>query len=190
MKILITPNPLLREPSEKVSEITPEILDHIAKMRQASIDWEKTHEFELSAALAAPQLGLNKRIIVVREDMNDKKNATFIALINPKIIKLEGHIEKDYEGCLSVPKIYGLVPRHTKVRIKALLEDGNEVRIKATDSLARVIQHEIDHLDGVLFIDHIKNQKNAFFELDKKGDLQPLSYDEHIKNNKSLFPED
>jgi len=190
MKIITTPDPRLREPSEKVGKITPEILDIIAKMRQLSLDWEKEHPFELSAAMAAPQMGVNKRIIIVRDDMEDKKKATFTALIDPVVIRADGKIKKDHEGCLSVPKIYGLVPRPTKVRIKAKLEDGTEVRIKATDELARTLLHEIDHLDGVLFIDHIKNDKDAFFEMSDKGELIPVNYDEKILNNTELFPED
>ncbi|MDR3298013.1 MAG: peptide deformylase [Candidatus Nomurabacteria bacterium] len=189
-KIIVTPDPRLRQKSAKVQEITPEIQEIIAKMIRASVEWEKEHEFELSAALAAPQMGFSKRIIVVREDMGNKANASFIALINPEIIKNEGKVVKDYEGCLSVPKVYGLVPRYGKTRLKAMLEDGTEVRLKATDFLARTLQHEIDHLDGVLFIDHIKDEKNAFFELDGKGDLRPLDYDKHIKNNKTLFPDE
>lgn len=188
MKILTTPDKRLRKKSQKVHKITPEIEKIIAQMRKSSEDWEKSHKYELSAAMAAPQLGHNFRIIIVREDMNEKKNPNFIALINPEIIKNEGEKILDHEGCLSVPNIYGLVPRFQKTRIKAILEDGAEVRIKATDGLARILQHEIDHLDGILFIDHIKDQKDAFFYLDKKGDLKPLDYDKNIKNNKSLFP--
>lgn len=189
-KIITTPNPKLRLKSEKVREITPEIQEIIADMIKASIDWEKEHEFELSAALAAPQMGYSHRIIVVREDMGDKRNASFVALINPEIIKNEGKIVKDYEGCLSVPRVYGLVPRYNKTRLKALLEDGTEVRIKASGFLARTLQHEIDHLDGVLFIDHIKDDEKAFYELDEKGDLKPLDYDKNIKGNKTLFPDE
>ena len=159
-------------------------------MIQSCIDWENEHEFELSAAMAAPQLGYNKRIIVVREDMNNKDNATFIPLLNPEVIKTEGKIVKDYEGCLSVPTIYGKVPRPTKARIKAQLETGEEVRIKASDFIARTLLHEIDHLNGILFIDHIKDEKDAFYKLNDKGDLEPLDYDEYIKDNKELWPED
>ena len=73
---------------------------------------------------------------------------------------------------------------------KALLEDGSEVRIKADGFLARTLLHEIDHLNGILFIDHIKDQTDAFYQLDDKGDLVPLDYDENIKDNKDLWPED
>ena len=80
-----------------------------------------------------------------------------------------------------------MVPRATKVRVKAKLEDGTEVRIKATDNLARTLLHEIDHLDGILFIDHIKEEKDAFYEMNDKGDLIPVDYEERIAGNKKLW---
>lgn len=189
MKIITTPDARLREKSEKVRDIDDEIRDIISEMRKLSLEWEKEHPYELSAAMAAPQMGVNKRIIIIRDDMADKKKATFTALINPEVIRAEGKIKTDYEGCLSVPSIYGMVPRATKVRVKAKLEDGTEVRIKATDELARTLLHEIDHLNGILFIDHIKGKKKAFFEMDDKGDLVPIDYDERIANNEQLWGE-
>jgi len=190
MKIITTPDPRLRQKSTKVGFIDDEIKNIIANMRKLSLDWEKEHPYELSAAMAAPQMGINKRIIIIRDDMEDKNHATFTALINPEVIKTEGKITKDYEGCLSVPKIYAMVPRPEKAKIKAILEDGNEVRIKADNELARVLLHEIDHLDGVLFIDHVKDDKNAFYVMNDKGDLDPVDYDKEIKNNKELFPDE
>ena len=190
MKIITTPDPRLREKSEKVRVIDDEILKIIADMRKLSLDWEKEHPFELSAAMAAPQMGINKRIIIIRDDMEDKKKATFTALINPEVIRADGKIKRDFEGCLSVPFIYGMVPRHTKVKVKAKLEDGTEVRIKATDELARTLLHEIDHLDGVLFIDHIKGEKGAFYEMNDEGDLIPVDYDEKIADNAKLWGEE
>ena len=190
MEIITTPDPRLREKSKKVRFVTDETRSLIANMVEASLAWEKEHPYELSAAMAAPQVGINQRIIIVRDDMEDKKNATFTALIDPEVIKTEGKVTTDYEGCLSVPNIYGLVPRPEKARVKALLEDGHEVRIKADGSLARVLLHEIDHLDGVLFIDHIKDEKDAFYRMDENGDLKPIDYDKEIKNNKELFPDE
>lgn len=191
MEIITTPDPRLREKSTKVGQITDEIAGIIADMRKLSLDWEKEHPYELSAAMAAPQMGVNKRIIIIRDDMENKKNATFMALINPEVIKADGKIKTDYEGCLSVPSIYGMVPRPTKVRVKAKLEDGTEVRIKATDELARTLLHEIDHLDGVLFIDHIKDQKDAFYKMNDKGDLEPVvDYEKEILNNDELWDEE
>lgn len=188
MKIITTPDPRLRQKSTKISVINDEVQKIISEMTKQSLEWEQAHPHELSAAMAAPQLGINRRIIIVRDDLDDKDNNHFTALINPEVIKTEGKPTKDYEGCLSVPEIYGLVPRPKKVKIKALLEDGTEVRIKAEDYLARTLLHEIDHLNGILFIDHIKDQKDAFYRLDEKGDLKPLDYDTNIKDNQELFP--
>ena len=190
MRVITTPDSRLREKSEKVHKIDEEILRIIADMRKLSLAWEEKHPYEISAAMAAPQMGVLKRIIIVRDDMEDKKKGTFTALINPEVIKAEGKVKKDYEGCLSVPTIYGMVPRATKVKVKARLEDGTEVRIKATDELARILLHEIDHLDGVLFIDHIKGVKDAFYELNDKGEVVPVDYDKKIAGNKGLWGEE
>ena len=190
MKILVTPDPKLREKSKKVNKITPEIREIVDTMIIANLEWEKEHPYELSAAMAAPQMGFMKRIIVIRDDMDNKENTSYTALIDPEVIKTEGRIEKDYEGCLSVPTIYGLVPRPDKARIKAKLIDGTEVRIKSKGPLTRTLLHEIDHLEGVLFIDYIKDDKDAWFELDKKGDIVKIDYEKRIKNNKELFPDE
>lgn len=189
MKIITTPDPRLREKSEKVREINDEIRGIVADMRKLSLDWEKDHPYELSAAMAAPQVGVLKRIIIVRDDMDDKKKASFTALINPEVIRADGKVVKGDEGCLSVPRIYGKVPRHNKVRVKAKLEDGTEVRIKATGEMARTLLHEIDHLDGILFIDRIRDDKKAFYEMNNEGDLVPVDYDKEIAGNTELFPD-
>ena len=191
MKIITTPDKRLREKSEKVRVIDEDIRKIIADMRKLSLDWEAEHPYELSAAMAAPQMGILKRIIIIRDDMEDKKNGTFTALINPEVIRTEGKVKTDYEGYLSVPSIYGMVPRASKVKVKAELEDGTEVRIKATDELARTLLHEIDHLNGVLFIDHIRDKEDAFYKMNEKGDLVPVEdYGKEIRNNKKLWGED
>lgn len=188
MKIITTPDPRLREKSEKIRKIDDEVLGVISEMRKLSLEWEKEHPYELSAAMAAPQMGVLKRIIIIRDDMEDKKNASFTALINPEVIRVDGKVVKSDEGCLSVPSIYGKVPRHSKVRVKAKLEDGTEVRIKATGELARTLLHEIDHLDGVLFIDHIRNDPKAFYKMNDKGDLEPVQdYEKEIRDNTELW---
>ena len=188
--IITTPDARLRQKSTKVGrpdETTQAIVDD---MVTACLEWEKSHPFEVSAALAAPQIGVNKRIIIIRDDTEDKSSAAFTALIDPEVIKTDGKTVKDYEGCLSVPFLYGLVPRPEKARIKAKLLTGQEVRIKADGILARTLLHEIDHLDGILFIDHIKDNEDAFFELDDKGELQPIDYNTRVKGNKELFPDE
>lgn len=187
MEIITTPDPRLRQRCRKVNQPSEETAEIITKMREASLEWEKNHPFELSAAMAAPQLGFDRRIIIIRDDLDDKSNASFTAFLDPEVIKTEGKPETDYEGCLSVPEIYGLVPRPKKARIKAFLEDGTPVRIKAEGSLARTFLHEIDHLNGILFIDHIKDEPKAFFRMNAKGDLDPVNYEAEIKNNPKLW---
>lgn len=189
--IITTPDPRLRAKSSRIREIDDEIRQIIADMVESSLAWEKEHPYELSAAMAAPQLGVNKRIIIVRDDLDDKEHNSFTALINPEVIRTEGKVTKDYEGCLSVPEIYGLVGRPHKAKIKAQLENGQAVRLKADGYLARVLMHEIDHLNGILFIDHIKDDPKAFYRMTDKGDLEPITnYEAEIKNNPKLFPED
>lgn len=189
--IITTPDPRLRAKSTRVREVDDEVRQIIADMVESSLAWEKEHPYELSAAMAAPQLGINKRIIIVRDDLDDKEHNSFTALINPEVIRTEGKIVKDYEGCLSVPEIYGLVGRPHKVKIKAELDNGQEIRLKADGFLARTLQHEIDHLDGILFIDHIKDNPKAFYRMTDKGDLEPIiDYETAIKNNPKLFPEE
>ena len=187
MDIITTPDRRLREKSERVGAIDFEVLDTIAEMRKLSMDWEAAHPYELSAAMAAPQMGVLKRIIIVREG-DDKEKPEFTALINPVVLKAEGKTVRDYEGCLSVPRIYGMVPRPSKVKVKARLEDGSDVVIKATGELARTLLHESDHLDGVLFIDHIRDVPDAFYEMNEKGDLVPIKdYEKEIKDNPTLW---
>lgn len=185
--IITLPNAHLRQKSQKVHIITDDTIQLINDMTSASIDWEDSRPHEISAALAAVQIDNLQRVIIVRSDFDDKAARDFTALINPEIVKHEGTLTHDYEGCLSVSGIYGKVPRNSKIRVKALDLEGNEVRFKAEGFLARVIQHEIDHTNGILFIDHIHDQTDAFYTLDEKGDLQPLDYAKHIESNRILW---
>ena len=185
--IISLPNPHLREVSGRVAVVSDETRQLITDMTDAALDWEASRPHEISAALAAVQIDRLDRVVIVRSDFDDKGSREFTALINPEIVKYEGAIVADYEGCLSVKEVYGKVPRHTKIRVKALDLDGNEVRFKAEGFLARVIQHEIDHTKGTLFIDHIKEDTEAFYRLDEQGELEPLAYDEHIKDNPILW---
>ena len=189
MEIITTPDPRLREKSEKISTITPEVLKTIEAMRKLSLEWENEHPYELSAAMAAPQIGVNQRIIIVRDDFEDKKKATFTALINPEVIRTKGKNITDFEGCLSVPKIYAKVPRPSRAYVRALTENGEKVEIRAKNELARTLLHEIDHLEGILFVDRVRGKKDAFYEMNDEGNLVPLDYDSEIKNNKELFPD-
>lgn len=185
--IITLPNPHLRQKSVRIRDVSDRVTKLIDHMTAAAIDWEASRPHEISAALAAVQLDHLERVVIVRSDFDNKGSNEFTALINPEIVKYEGTIESDYEGCLSVKNVYGQVPRHTKVRVKALNSKGEEVRFKAEGFLARVIQHEIDHTNGIVFIDHIKDETKSFYTLDEKGELQPLDYDKHIKDNLILW---
>lgn len=185
--IIALPAKNLRKKSERVRIIDESTVRLIEDMKSATLDWEASRPHEVGAALAAVQIDVLKRVVVIRSDFDDKGSKEFTALIDPEIVKLEGEIVDDYEGCLSVKDIYGKVPRHTKIRVKAIDENGNEVRFKAEGFVARVIQHEIDHTNGILFIDHIKNSPDAFFRLDGSGELEPVDYEHDIKTSRILW---
>ena len=130
---------ILRKKSRPVEKIDERILQLLDDMAETMYKGN-------GAGLAAPQVGILKRIIVV--DIGDG----LIKLINPEILEQQGQ-QQDEEGCLSVPEIIGEVKRPYKVKVKGLNELGEEIEIKATGFLARAFCHEIDHLDGILFID-------------------------------------
>jgi peptide deformylase len=185
--IIRLPNPHLRQKSQKVQDIeSPHTQKLIKDMVDAALDWEDSRPHEISAALAAVQIDQLVRVVIVRSDFEDKQSRDFTILINPEIIKYEGKVESDFEGCLSVKDIYGKVPRYSKIRVRALDSNGQPIRFKADGFLARVIQHEIDHTNGIVFIDHIRDKKDAFYELDTKGELQPVEYDQRVAGS-NLF---
>lgn len=185
--IITLPNPHLRERSTKVSVVTEETLKLIEDMTAAALDWEDSRPHEISAALAAVQIDRLERVVIIRSDLEDKSVREFTPLINPEIVKYEGALIDDYEGCLSVRGFYGKVPRYSRVRVKAMDVEGNEIRMKVDGFLARVLQHEIDHTNGTVFVDHIRDNHKAFYTLDERGELQPLDYAEHIEGNDELW---
>lgn len=185
--IIKLPNKALRRKSQKVGLLTEDIKSIIDGMKTATIDWENSRAHEVGVALAAVQVDKLYKIIVIRNDFNNKDDHTFSVFINPEITKYEGAIEEDYEGCLSISDIYGKVPRHTKVRVKALDEAGRQIRVTGEGFLARIFQHEIDHVNGITFIDHIKDNPEAFFHLNEGGNLEKLDYNKDVRPNKDLW---
>ena len=176
--IISLPDKHLRKRSAKVSALTPELEKIIDDMKTATLDWEASRPHEVGVALAAIQIDQPYRIVIVRNNFDDKEDRSFNVYINPEVIKLDGDVEEDYEGCLSVKDVYGKVPRHSKLRMKALDESGQPIRVRAEGFLARVLQHEIDHVNGIVFIDHIKNKPGAFFRLKDDGKLDKLDYEQ------------
>jgi peptide deformylase len=185
--IITLPNKNLRKVSQSIGFIDDDVRQVIKDMKAATLAWEDSREHEVGVALAAVQINDHRRIVIVRSDFEDKANRHFQVLINPTIVKREGELVDDFEGCLSIKDIYGKVPRYSKVRIKALDENGQEIRIRASGFLARVLQHEIDHTKGKLFVDHIKGNPEAFYRLKKEGKLEKLDYDKKIANNNILW---
>lgn len=148
LEILHFPDPRLRKKATPITEITP-------KIRQLAEDMLETMYDAPGVGLAANQVNVQKRIIVI--DVSEDKSAPLI-FINPEIISKQGEREHE-EGCLSVPEAYEVVMRADTVKVKALNLDGDEFELDADELLATCIQHEIDHLDGKLFVDYISNLK-------------------------------
>ncbi|MDN5348361.1 MAG: peptide deformylase [Clostridia bacterium] len=140
-RILRIGDPLLRAKAEPVKKITPAILKLLRNMADTMYDAS-------GVGLAAPQIGILKRVIVI--DVGEG----LLELINPEILESEG-IEIGVEGCLSVPGVQGEVPRAAKVKVRGLDREGKVKECAAEGLLARALQHEIDHLDGILFIDKV-----------------------------------
>jgi peptide deformylase len=187
-KMLISlPSPHLRQTSQKIGYIDEGVRQLAQRMQSITLDWEADREHEVGVALAAIQIDVPLRVIVVRNDFDNKSDTSFRTFINPVIAKYEGELIEDFEGCLSVKDLYGKVPRYSKVRIKALDLSGKEVRFSAEGFLARVFQHEIDHTNGKVFIDHIKDSPMAFYELNDDGNLQQLDYEKSVKDNAVLW---
>ncbi|CAG7603877.1 Peptide deformylase [Paenibacillus solanacearum] len=142
IKIIVKdPDPVLREKCVPVSKITPNIHKLLNDMADTMYDAE-------GVGLAAPQIGILKRVIVM--DVGDEHG--LIELINPEIIEREGE-QFGPEGCLSIPGLSGDVRRAERVKVKGLNRDGVEIVIEGTELLSRCIQHEVDHLNGVLYTD-------------------------------------
>lgn len=186
-KLITLPNPHLRQRSKKIGFVGDEVRKLIADMEAATLDWEAGRDHEVGVALAAVQIDALQRVVVIRNNFDDKSDKTFRVFINPEITKYEGELLEDYEGCLSIRDVYGRVPRYSRVRVKAINEDGKEFRVTAEGFLARVFQHEIDHTNGIVFIDHIEDVEDAFFTLTSDGKLEPKDYDKEIRDNIDLW---
>lgn len=140
-RIVEVGDPVLREHARPVPKITPNIVKLLQNMADTMYDAP-------GVGLAAPQIGISKRVIVI------DAGEGLIELINPEIISAEGQ-EVDVEGCLSVPGLQGEVRRAARVKVAGLDREGKPVIVEGEGLLARVLQHEIDHLNGILFVDKV-----------------------------------
>ena len=142
-------HPVLRERAVPVEKFaTPEL-------RALLQDMQETMAARTGAGLAAPQIGVGQRVVIFGVEKNerypDAEPVPFTVLVNPKIVILTREVEEEWEGCLSVPGMRGMVPRYTKLRYSGFDIEGNPFERVAEGFHARVVQHECDHLDGILY---------------------------------------
>ena len=145
--VIIAPDPRLKvssEPVEEIDEATQSFIDDMVSTMYAA----------LGVGLAAPQLGVHKRIIVV-DPSDENGNSRLVRLINPEIIGVSDDLVMREEGCLSLPDFYEELERPNEVEVRFTEYDGSPKTLSANGLLARCIQHEMDHLEGVIFVDHL-----------------------------------
>lgn len=159
MNILLFPNPVLRERSKEIREVNSELINFTEELKTAMCINKGC------VGLAAPQAGVLKRMVVV--DVSGHKRAGenhgLLVMLNPEIIHSEG-VSMNREGCLSVPDFTGNVERAESVKVRYMDMNGEEKVFMTCGFEAIVVQHEMDHLDGILFIDRIKNAKRDLFK--------------------------
>lgn len=139
----------------------PVEMSDIAGIQRLIDDMIETMYAAPGIGLAAPQVGVSKRLIVIDVSTREEKHP-LIVLINPEIVEADGFIDSE-EGCLSIPGYISTIKRAERVVVKGLGRNGNPVQIEGTGLLARALQHEIDHLDGILFVDRMSLVKREFF---------------------------
>ncbi len=159
-------------------EITPEdfssgLVTKLVKDMKGALKTYSVDGF-VAVAIAAPQIGVSKRLFLVEDQSKDRDALPCLVAINPKIVKVSKKTQVLGEGCLSVPDAYGEVRRHQNVTMRALDEHGTQYERGAGGLLAQIFQHEIDHLDGILFIDraervYTKPEVDAIKARDKKA---------------------
>lgn len=157
LKVITEPDPRYASPSDRLRQKSEPVTSFDESLRKLAADMHETMAEEHGVGLAAPQVGILKRMVVIHipEDYGEEGDPEqTLTLVNPEILKAGGR-ELDFEGCLSFPDLIGEVPRYGWVNVRAQDEYGKSRRFKARGILARVIQHEIDHLDGVLFFDRM-----------------------------------
>ncbi len=153
LDIVLEGDPRLRQKATKIRSADDGLRRLAADMHETMLDAP-------GVGLAAPQVGITRRLIVVHVPENYVEEGdpeVTLALVNPEIVKAQGRVVGQ-EGCLSIPGWVGDVPRADLITVKAMDLENRSIRIKARDFLARVLQHEIDHLDGILYVDRVEDK--------------------------------
>lgn len=169
-KVILDPHPSLHKKSKLADPKSKEIKDLIATMRATLKEWEEGEDRYVSVGLAAVQIDELHSVVLIRSDFNNYDKRDFYALINPEITKYEGSPIQDDESCMSVHGVHVKIPRYPKIKVRALDEDGNEIKFTARGYEAKVIQHEVDHVNGLLIMDRAltEAQGGYFREMDPK----------------------
>ncbi|MCR5506855.1 MAG: peptide deformylase [bacterium] len=171
LTLVIEPDPILHQISEKVENITADLDDILNEMADIMGQFD-------GIGLAAPQVGILKRMIIIdaetiaREEKTSLPEKRYLKIINPEIIEVSKETCLKEEGCLSLPTIYYTVERPEKITIKYFDESGKETKLSANGLLARCIEHEIDHLNGKIFIDYVGPMKRKL-ALSKLRKMKP-----------------
>jgi peptide deformylase len=152
---------VLRQPAKRITKIDDSIRATIADMLQTMYSAD-------GIGLAAPQVGIHKQLIVIDCEPQDPDNPPLV-LINPKITKSSSQVCDGEEGCLSIPGVYLPVTRPEEIEVTYKNENGKPCKLKASGLLSRAIQHEMDHLNGVMFVDRVENNLALTEELKKQG---------------------
>ena len=188
-EIITLPHPALRQPSQKVGLINQKIQSLVQKMTEQAILWEKSRDNETSVGLAAIQINQPLKVVIIRETLETGREPAFQTFINPKITKYSGPKTIKLEGCLSVPNYYANVERYEEIKIAALDLNGNPFKFKANGFLARIIQHELDHLKGITTVDRVaedtneKGEKFSFCRLNESGDFEIVPVEQVAATN-------
>lgn len=147
-EIRIMGDPILRTPAHEVEEFGEDV-------RSIADDMLETMYRASGVGLAGPQVGLSMRIIVIDLGDSDEEHSGPVALVNPRVVEASRKTHRAPEGCLSIPGMEEVVERPAQVTVKGRTPEGETVTMEATGLMARALQHEIDHLDGILFVDHL-----------------------------------
>ncbi|MFA5829813.1 MAG: peptide deformylase [Candidatus Gracilibacteria bacterium] len=153
-------NPILRTPSAVIKKIDKKLLKFIEDMKE-------TMELEHGVGLAAPQVGVNLRVVVCKFNY-DTPHELVVGMINPVIMNKSAIMDLNEEGCLSLPKRFDAIARHSAVTVKFLDVKGRQQILKLKNFNARVVQHEVDHVDAHLYIDHINDPETIRLKMEEK----------------------
>ena len=164
LKIARMGHPVLRKKSEEISDPQSEYVKYLVE------DMLETLEDIQGLGLAAPQVHVSKKLVIFYSQPEEAETSEMELniLINPKIEPIGDDIDYDWEGCLSVPGLRGLVPRHRKIRYKGLNEKGKKIDKIVEGLHARVVQHECDHLEGIIYVQRMDNLEDLVFESEMK----------------------